>query len=117
MSSTTGALAALEVAVAGRGSALLGGELVGVHRETHRTPGFAPVGASSSEDLVETFFDRLVFDLVATRNDHHARHGDLMAFHHRGGGTEVFDPAVGARTDEHSVDADVAHALAGLRPM
>src|SRR4051812_38813054 len=37
------ALAALEVAVAGRGAALAGLELVRVHAEAHRAAGLAPV--------------------------------------------------------------------------
>src|SRR5690606_27151737 len=37
------ALPPLEVAVAGRGAALAGGQLVGVHGQAHRAPGLAPV--------------------------------------------------------------------------
>src|SRR4051794_11978139 len=46
------ALPSLEVAVGGRGAALTGGELVGVHPETHRAPRKTPLGAGLEEDLV-----------------------------------------------------------------
>ena len=41
----TAALAAFEVAVAGGGAALAGGEDVGVHAEAHAAAGFAPLEA------------------------------------------------------------------------
>src|SRR5688572_2536429 len=48
------ALTAFEVAVAGRGAALPGCELIGVHAEAHRAAGEAPLRAEVGEDLVET---------------------------------------------------------------
>src|SRR3712207_8395492 len=53
------ALAALEVAVRGRGAALLRREAVGVHGEAHGAAGLAPVEAGLDEDLVEPFRLRL----------------------------------------------------------
>ena len=44
------ALAALEVAVAGRRAALAGGELVGVHGQAHRAAGVPPVEPGLGED-------------------------------------------------------------------
>src|SRR5690349_15058937 len=41
MGAAAAALAALEIAVRGRGAALLGLELVGVHRQAHRAAGLA----------------------------------------------------------------------------
>src|SRR6202035_868791 len=49
------ALAALEVAVRGRGAALAGIELVGVHGEAHRAAGLTPFEAGLDEDLVDAF--------------------------------------------------------------
>src|SRR5690242_4731685 len=49
------ALAALEIAVRGRGAALAGRELVGIHRKTHRAARLAPFKTGLDEDLVETF--------------------------------------------------------------
>src|SRR5262245_43452738 len=49
------ALAALEVAIRRRRSALAGLELVAVHGEAHRAAGLAPVEAGFLEDLVEAF--------------------------------------------------------------
>ena len=108
------ALAAFEVAVARARRPLAGSELVGVHRQAHRAAGLTPVGPGGDEHLVEPLGDRLRLDGVAAGYDHHAGHGHGAALHHGGGGSQVFDPAVGARTDEHGVDGDVADPGAGL---
>ena len=47
------ALAAFEVAVGGRGATLLRLQLVGVHAQTHRTSGLAPLEASRRKDLIQ----------------------------------------------------------------
>src|SRR5258708_18237876 len=47
------ALAALEIAVRGRGAALAGLEFVGIHGEAHRAAGLAPVEAGLDEYLVQ----------------------------------------------------------------
>src|SRR6266536_464526 len=47
------ALAALEVAVRGRGAALAGLEDVGVHAQAHRAAGGPPVEAGGAEHAVE----------------------------------------------------------------
>ena len=54
--SAAAALAAFEVAVGGRGAALAGRELVGVHCETHAAAGFAPLETRVLEDAVEAFY-------------------------------------------------------------
>src|ERR1700754_4101637 len=48
-------LAALEIAVRGRGAALFRGQLVGIHRKAHRAARFAPFESGLDEDLVEAF--------------------------------------------------------------
>src|ERR1019366_7934625 len=48
------ALAAFEVAVAGRSAALLGGEYVGIHAETHRASRLAPLRARIFENAIES---------------------------------------------------------------
>src|ERR1700744_2712477 len=63
-------LAALEVAVRGRGAALAGGEDVGVHAEAHRAAGGAPVEPGGPEDLVEALGLGLGADLLGPRDDH-----------------------------------------------
>src|SRR5660397_289719 len=49
------ALPALEVAVGGRGGALAGGQLVGVHPEAHGAPRVAPLGPEVREHHVQAF--------------------------------------------------------------
>src|SRR4051812_12841609 len=89
-----GALPAFEVAVAGAGRALAGGELVGVHRQAHAAPRLPPLGAGLGEDPVEPLGLGLVADLLAPRDDQGAdAGGDLAAVEDLGGGAEVLDPA------------------------
>src|ERR1700692_3803982 len=63
-------LAALEIAVRGRGAALFGVELVGIHRQTHRAARLAPVESGLDEDLVEAFGFRLFLHESRARDDH-----------------------------------------------
>src|SRR5258707_203752 len=48
-------LAALAIAVRGRGAALPGPELVGIHRKAHRAAGLAPVEAGFYKYRVQAF--------------------------------------------------------------
>ena len=52
MGASAPALATLEVPVGGRGRALAGSELVGVHGQAHRAAGLAPVETGGGEDAV-----------------------------------------------------------------
>ncbi len=113
MGASTAALAALEVAVARARRPLAGSELVGVHRQAHRAPRLAPVGAGGGEDPVEPLGLGLRLDGVAARDDHHPLRRDVAAVEHRRGGAQVLDAAVRARPDEHGVDVDVADRLPG----
>src|SRR6478672_7863561 len=102
------ALAALEVAVRGRGAALAGLEDVRVHAQAHRAAGAAPVEAGGAEDLVEPLGLGLGGDRLGAGHDHGvdvAR--DLATLDQRGGGAQVADAAVGAGADEHAVEADL----------
>src|SRR5680860_1266312 len=91
------ALAPLEIAVAGRGAALSGSELVWIHAEAHRTTGCPPLESGSEEHPVESFGFSLGFDLHRPRHND-AGHGcrDPAPFDHRSGKPQVFDAAVGA---------------------
>ena len=68
------ALASLEVAVRGRRAALLRRQLVGVHREAHRTPRLAPVEPRGAEDLVEAFLLGLQLHRDGAGDDHRPLH-------------------------------------------
>ena len=119
MGSTTGALAAFEVAVAGRCATLAGLETVGVHRQTHAAAWLAPLETGSLEDLVQPFGFGLHFDQTRPRHHHReldaARDPTADAADHRRSLAHVLDPAVGARADEDLVDADVGDGLVGLQ--
>ena len=78
---STGALAALEVAVAGAGGALAGLEPVGIHRQAHAATRLPPLGAGLGEDAVQTFNFGLMPYLLAARDDQCADSvGDLPSF-------------------------------------
>src|SRR6185437_10693036 len=65
-----GSLAALEIAVRGRGDALAVLGAVVVHRHAVRAAGFAPFETGFEEDAVEAFLLGLVLDVSGTRHDH-----------------------------------------------
>ena len=98
-------LAALEVAIRGRGAAFAGLKPVGVHREAHRAAGLAPFEARRLEDASSPSASACCFDEAGARHDHgvDARR-DLPALDHRGGGAQILDAAIGAGADEDAVD-------------
>lgn len=111
------ALPSLEVAVRGGGGALAGGQLVGVHAEAHRAPGVPPFGAGLGEDLVQPLGDGLEGDPDGAGDDQHPHPvGHLAAVQDRGRVAQILDAAVGARTHEDGVDADLAQRLSGGQP-
>src|SRR5215470_9761265 len=115
VSAAPAALAALEVAVRGRGAALAGLELVGIHGEAHGAAGLAPLEARLEEDAIETLLLRLM--LHQTRAGHHYRvdaRGHLAALGDGGSGAEVLDAAVGAGADEDALHRQLRELEARL---
>jgi aromatic-L-amino-acid decarboxylase len=108
------ALAALEVAVRGRGAALARLQLVGVHGKAHRAARLAPVEAGGLEDLVEAFGLGLLLHEAGARHDHGIDAGAtfLPSTTFRGG-AQILDAAIGAGADEDAVERDVGDLGAG----
>src|SRR6056297_4209423 len=105
MGAPTAALAAFQIAVRGGSTALTGAELIGVHGKAHRTPGKTPFEPRLLEDIGQPLFLGLGADKARSGHDHGAQTVlDLLAFDDRGGGAQVFDPAIGAGADEDRVD-------------
>src|SRR5664279_21312 len=108
------ARAAFEVAVRGGRAALPRCQGVGVHAQTHRASGFAPLRASVDEDLVEALVHRLDPDTRRARHDQHPNAvRDLVALDDRGGEPEVLDAPVRAGAEEDGVHLDLAHRSTG----
>ncbi len=110
------ALAAFKVAVAGAGAALAGGEDVGIHAQAHAAACFAPIETGFFENAIEPFFFSLLLHLSAAGDDHGAdvfRH--VVTADDSGGGTQIFDAAVGAGADEYAVQCQRLHRLAGFQ--
>src|SRR5690554_2172205 len=117
VSPPTKALTTFEVPVRGRRTMLALPQLVGVHGQTHGATRITPFQARLDKDLVQTLLLRLRFHQSRTRNHHRLlqarRH--LAAFHHSGGFTQVFNPAVGAGTDKHAIQLDIGDLLVRLQ--
>src|SRR5208283_2276678 len=110
-------LAALKIAVRGRGAALTRRQLVRVHRQTHRTTGFPPLESSGQKYGIKSLGFRLLLDEARTRHDHGIDGAsNMLARDHLGGGAQTLDPAIGAGADEHPVDVDIRDFLAALQP-
>src|SRR4029453_3895383 len=109
------ALAALEIAVRGRGTALAGSELVGVHREAHGAAGLAPLEAGFEEDLVEPFRLGLLLHQAGARHDHRLdARLDALAVDHARDFAQILDARVGAGADENPVKRDVGDLFAAI---
>src|SRR5829696_976341 len=94
------ALAALEIAVRGRGAALLRRQPVGVHGQAHRAAGLAPVEARGDEDAVEPLGLGLHLDEARARYDHGADRGrDLPALDDLRDLAQILDAS---RSEEHT---------------
>src|SRR6187399_1096523 len=108
MSAAKPSLAALEVAVRGRGATLARAKLIGVHAEAHRAAWLAPVEARFLEDLVEAFGFGLLLHQPRARNDHGAdilMH--VLAVDDARDLAQILDAPIGAGADEHAVERDV----------
>src|ERR1700712_189496 len=111
----TGTLPAFEVAVGGRRAMLAALQAVRVHRQTHRAAGLTPFETGFEKDLVQPFLFRLRFDQTRARHDnrlldgrsHLAALGDVRRC------AQVFDPRVGAGTDEYAIKLNVGDRLIG----
>ena len=62
MGTTPGALATLEIAIAGRGATLTRLQSISIHGQTHRAAWFTPLESSRLEDDVQTFAFGLFLD-------------------------------------------------------
>ena len=111
-----GPLAALEVAVRRRRAALLGPQLVGVHREAHGAAGLAPLEARRFQNLVEALGLGLLLDEARAGHDHGVDdvRRDGAAGGDGGDGAHVLDAAVRAGADEDAVDGHVREPRARL---
>src|SRR2546428_14041447 len=95
------ALAALEVAVGGRGATLAGREPVRIHAEAHRAAGLAPLEAGIAEDAVEALALGLLLHQARARHDQRELDvgGAGLAFYRRGAGAPCLQARVGGGAD------------------
>lgn len=111
VSATLGTLATLEVTVGGTGTALLGGQNVGVHTQAHGATSLTPLESSIGEDLVQTLTLSLLLDQARTGNDHSTLdvRSNLLSTDNLGGGAQILDTRVGARSNEDLVHGNISH--------
>src|SRR5690606_30564187 len=93
-------------------------QFVGVHRQTHGATRLTPFETGFKENLVQTFLFRLFFHQTRARYRQRLLNSGshFTAFGHFRSGAQVFDPGVGAGTDEHTVQLNAGHWLTGLQP-
>src|SRR5262249_5381210 len=109
------ALAALEIAVRGRGAGLARREFVGVHGEAHGTAGLTPFEARFAEDLVESFRLGLLLHQAGARHDHRLdARLDAFAVYYARDRAQILDARIGAGADENPIERDVGDLLAAL---
>src|SRR6267378_8621682 len=112
------ALAALEIAIAGAGAALVRRQDVGVHTDAHAATRVAPLKTGVAENFIESFFFGLRFNA--------ARAGDnqclldvfchMLAFDKMRGGAEIIEARIGAGADEDAVHGNIHDGCAGFQP-
>src|SRR5262249_46833820 len=99
------ALAALEIAVRGRGAALARCELVAMHGEPHGRGGLAPLEPRFDEDLVEPFRLGLLLHQAGARHDHRLdARLDALAVDDARDGAQILDARIGAGADENAIE-------------
>src|SRR5258706_502843 len=95
MCASATALAAFEIAVAGRCATLAFLQNVLVHSETHRASGVAPFEPGVNEYSRQAFFLGLSFDLHRAWNNHRIYvTADAVTFYDPCRFAEVFDPRI-----------------------
>ena len=115
MGAAAAPLAALEVAVRGRGAALAGLQYVAVHGDAHRAARLAPFEARIHKDFIEALGLGLGLHHAGARHHHGADAGrELLPLGDRGGGAHILDTAIGAGADKGAVDLDIGDRLVGL---
>src|SRR3984957_8524099 len=116
MRAPTPPLTSLEVAVRGGCTTLARRENVGIHAQAHRTTRDAPVEAGVAEDAIQPLGLGLGLDLLGARHDHSVdRRGDFAPGDDLGGGAQIADARVGARTDENAIHLYLLDRLTGLQ--
>src|SRR5882762_2405265 len=112
------ALAALEIAIAGAGAALVRRQDVRIHPDAHAAAGVAPFETGGGENLVEAFFFSLRFDSARARNDQRLldvfRY--VLACHKMRRGAQIIKARIGARANEYAIHRNVDDGRAGFQP-
>ena len=91
-------------------------QLVGIHGQAHAAARLAPLEPGLLEYPVQPLGLGLTLDRPAAGHDHRADAcRQRVAADHGRRGTQVFDPGVGTRADEHPVELDRRDRRAGLQ--
>src|SRR5450830_401104 len=108
MGATTRTLASLKIAIAGGGATLTWLQAISIHGQAHGAAWFAPFETSRLENLMQAFAFGLFLDLTRAwyNQGQLDSFGDFLPqfFDQCSGVTQVFNPAVGAGTDEDFVN-------------
>ena len=93
------------------------GQAVGIHGEAHRAARFAPFKTSFDKYFVQAFFFGLFFHQTGAWDNQYALYivRFFTAFGDGGGFAQIFDAAVGARTDKDDIDRDFVQWRTGFQ--
>src|SRR5258706_10446786 len=113
----TPTLPPFEIAVAGRGATLARLQNVGIHAQTHRASRLAPLESRVQKNPVQPFLFCRPLHRLRSRN-HHGPYlrAHMMSSCHARCRPQIFNARVRARTDKHTVDADVFNAFSRIQP-
>src|SRR2546425_456974 len=111
------ALAALEIAIAGAGAALVGRQDVDVHADTHAAASVEPLETGGGENLIQAFFFGLRLDAPGAGNNQCLLDVfcDVLAFDEMCGGAQIVEARIRARADEHAVHGNIYDGRAGFQ--
>ena len=107
-----------KIPVAGRSAPLPRLQNVGIHPQTHRASRFAPLESRIQENPVQPFLLRRPLHRLRSRHHHRAHlRAHMMSPRHPRRRPQILNPRIRARSDKHSVNADVLNPPPGSSPM
>ena len=109
MGSAAKPLTTFKISVGSGCATFTGLKAVSIHRKAHGATRITPFETGLLKNLIKAFRFCLLFDETRAWNHHREfdRGGHLPAFGHLSRRSKIFDPTIGARTDEDFVELNV----------
>src|SRR5450755_1607371 len=108
MSSPTASLPTFKISIAGGGAALSRLQNVRIHAQAHRASRLPPFEPGILKNAMQPFPLGHALHRLRTRNHHCPNfRTHVMSLSHARRGSQIFNPRIRARSNEHAVDPDV----------